>query len=182
MSVAEYFDGLAKHGRMYRAGDANSQEALDVRWKVMAEAIPFTNPLVLEAGCGYGGFADYLVDTRAVQYLGVEVSPKQADLCRSAGHHVLGCDILDVEGQWDIVLGQGLFYKQPNYATCMRILEKMWELATHTVVVTTILDGEGDELSFRYQNLIDMADLLGCPRWTMRNDYHPNDVCLYLYK
>jgi len=183
MSVAEYFDNLAKHGRTYKAGDATSQEALEARWKVMAEPIESWDT-VLEAGCGYGGFANHLRETRPhIGYHGVDVSPKQIQLAGEWGHWVGVSDVLDVDwGHWDYVVGQGLFYKQENHDDCRAILAKMWELATKAVVVTTILDGEENELHFNVSMLLSWVRELGCTKWTLRHDYHPNDVCLYLYK
>ena len=179
MSVAEYFDNLAKHGRTYQASDAGSREALVARWDVMADALE--DGTILQVGCGHGDFADYVGHPH---YTGIEISPHSAQMAQDAGHHVICMDVLDVKrGEWDYVVGQGLFYKQKDYETCEKILAKMWELATKAVVVTTILDGQGlDELWLGLPKLLEWVEMLGCEKWTLRHDYLPNDVCLYLYK
>ena len=193
MSVAEYFDNLAKHGRTYKAGDASSLEALEVRWEVMVAAIDkhfvgnCAPPSIFEVGCGYGGFPDYLEKERpyTVKYTGIDISPHQARLARDVGHRVSTSNVLDVNARdwtYDYVVGQGLFYKQVSHTACHEILTKMWDLATKAVVITTILDGQENELSFTITQLLHWVYATGCTKWTLRHDYHPNDVCLYLYK
>ncbi len=192
MTVAEYFDGLAeKYGRTHEAADAGSQKALEARWKVMWEAridqwqFKGSYPRILQVGCGHGNFVDsmpdYLWGVNGFYYEGVDVSAKQV---ANAVHglKVRCANVLDVEGEWDVVMGQGLFYKQTGHATCQRILKKMWDLAYGAVVVTTILQGQGDELWFDIPMLLKWVKDLGCTKWTLRHDYLPNDVCLYLYK
>ena len=189
MSVAEYFDNLAQYGRTAKGADASSMEALEARWKVMAAGIPEGQwhpdepNHVLDVGCGYGGFADHLAEHRPdLLYTGLDVSLKQVELARQAGHHAEHIDVREFAGQWDVVLGQGLFYKQETYRACYDILAKMWDLATHTVVIITILNGQIDELHPDIPFLLEWVEKIGCTKWTLRHDYHPNDVCLYLYK
>ncbi len=178
MSVAEYFDGLARYGRTYQASDAGSREALVARWDVIADGVE--DGTVLNVGCGHGDFADYLGHPH---YTGIEISPRAAKIAQDAGHHVINMDVLDVkQGEWDYVVGQGLFYKQESLETCLAILHKMWELATKAVVITTILRGGVGELNLTVPYLLYMVRHVGCEKWTLRHDYLPNDVCLYLYK
>ncbi len=179
MSVAEYFNELAKHGRTPQAVDAPSQQALDLRWEVMGEPIAAMDR-VLDVGCGYGGFGDWLeVNKPGCRYTGIDVSGKLVAL---SNHRSVVGDVRQLSGEWDYVVGQGLFYKQKNIGYCLEILAKMWELATKSVIVTTILKSEENELSFTIPTLLEWVEVIGCTRWTLRHDYHPNDVCLYLYK
>ena len=182
MSVAEYFDGLAKeHHRNAKTSDASEIDALEARWRVMTYPIA-KESTVLDVGCGWGGFGEWLKLYKPdAVYTGVDVSAKAiAQTRKLAAWHG---DILDINVfRWDYVVGQGLFYKQKDFATCLAILDKMWELATKAVVITTILEGQEGELSFNIPFLLTWVQGLGCEKWTLRHDYLPNDVCLYLYK
>ena len=181
MSVESYFEGLAKqHGRTPQAVDAPNQQALDCRWKVLAEPIPDMSS-VLDVGCGYGGFGDYLENEKAgCQSEGIDISPTLVAMAKARHIAHLG-DVCKIRGHWAWVVGQGLFYKQKDWATCEEILNNMWRLCTKGMAITTIVDGQEDELSIRPTQLLSWGTRLSM-RWTLRHDYHSNDVCLYLYK
>ena len=87
-----------------------------------------------------------------------------------------------MNGQWDYVIAQGLFYKQWCAGDCLDILQKMWTLTRKALGVTTIINGQKDELTITAWTLLSWVRDMGCEKWTIRHDYHPNDVCLYLYK
>jgi len=144
----------------------------------MAEPLGHGNT-VLDVGCGWGGFGEWL--NCKTHYQGVDVSSELIKQVRNLD--VYHGDVLNIGVlRWEYVVGQGLFYKQENYNACRKILAKMWELATKAVVITTILCGEENELSFNIPQLLSWVRAVGCEKWTLRHDYHPNDVCLYLYK
>ena len=183
MTVAEYFDGLANSYPRHSPGavDASNMTTLWKRWDAMGEAIK-GGADVLDVGCGWGGFGEWLVERGGYgEYQGVDVS---AELVKQAKDlDVYHGDVMDIGVfHWDYVVGQGLFYKQAGHYACLDILDKMWDLATKAVVVTTILRGQEGELSFPVSVLLGWVEDIGCDKWTLRHDYHPNDVCLYLYK
>ncbi len=149
MSVSKFYDDLAqKHGRSYKATDTSSQEAIEKRWKVLVE-VPEPGETLLDVGCAYAEFADYL-EARDVNvvYTGVDVSQGLIDHAAEKWRPSLSCaDVRELDGEWDVVMAQGILYKHKDHDVAYDIVAAMWERARRVLAFTTILNAEPGELT-----------------------------------
>lgn len=192
--IAAYYDDLARrYGTAPQAVDASSQEALDVRYRVLGDAIDLSGKSVLEVGCGFGGLGAYLRGRfRDVDYTGIDVSEELVAAGRRE-HPELRLDVsdlldLEAEPRYDAVVAQGVFYLLGSRAQAKaeRLIEKMWALASECVAFTTLsawATSPADAEEFRADpvRLLDYCRTL-TTRLQLRHDYHPGDVAIYLYR
>ena len=191
--IAAYYDALAAaHGTGPQAVDASSQESLELRYRVLGDAIDFDGKSVLDVGCGFGGLGVHLTERYAdVDYSGIDISEGLVAAGRHA-HPELRLEVGDVlemppAQRFDAVLAQGIFYLLGDEAEAKaeRLIAAMWALAVECVAFTALSSwatGAVDPQEFR----VDPARLLNycrtlTPRVVLRHDYHPGDVALYLY-
>ena len=83
----------------------------------------YTNPRVLDVGCGSGRIAEFVLEAGAAHYVGIDFSEPMVDMARArlerfGGERIeliLG-DFLEAtfDGQFDVVLGLGLFDYLPD--------------------------------------------------------------------
>jgi SAM-dependent methyltransferase len=84
--VADYYTGkLREHGPTYHGVDWNSPESQHVRFEQFMRVIPTTEPVsVLDYGCGYGAFAEYLegAGVDLTRFTGYDVSKEMVATAR----------------------------------------------------------------------------------------------------
>jgi SAM-dependent methyltransferase len=85
--VADYYTGkLREHGPTHQGVDWNSAESQLLRFEQFTRIIPSGEPVsVLDWGCGYGAFAEYLEGLDAVElagYTGYDVSEEMVAQAR----------------------------------------------------------------------------------------------------
>jgi SAM-dependent methyltransferase len=85
--VAEYYTSrLREHGPTHQGVDWNSAESQLLRFDQFMRIVPSGEPVsVLDYGCGYGAFAEYLEDLDAVEladYTGYDVSEEMVSTAR----------------------------------------------------------------------------------------------------
>ena len=196
-NIAEFYDNLAEqYGAHYMTSHTDSQESLDVRWKVLSEVCDLRGKSVLDVGCGYGGLGNYLKKNRIKHsgYIGVDISEKAVEvgLKEYPKMMLLHGDILENEiGFFDVVLSQGPFYlADEKYAH--KLIDKMWNLANEAIAFTGIStwydrQTQNGTIIIDDYYRIDPAKMLNYLRKytdkiVMRHDYWKGDCCFYLYK
>jgi SAM-dependent methyltransferase len=85
--VAEYYTSrLREHGPTHQGVDWNSAESQLLRFDQFMRIVPSGEPVsVLDYGCGYGAFAEYLEDLEAVEltdYTGYDVSDEMVSIAQ----------------------------------------------------------------------------------------------------
>jgi SAM-dependent methyltransferase len=191
--IAQYYDALvARYGDDPRSVDAPSPEALEVRYRALAEVAPLSGKSVLEVGCGFGGLGHYLrARHEDVRYTGIDVSPGLIRLGREV-HPELELredDLLELEGEalHDVVLAQGIFYLlgEGAEARTQELVERMFRLAREAVAFSAISTWAARQDPDEYR--VDPVRLLEFVQHltgfvVLRHDYHPGDVTFYLYR
>jgi cyclopropane-fatty-acyl-phospholipid synthase len=85
---------------------------------------------VLDIGCGWGGTARYLAETRGVEVVGVTLSQQQVDLgrqmCRGLPVEIRRQDYRDLDDRFDRILSLGMIEHVGwrNYRTFMRTVRR----------------------------------------------------------
>lgn len=192
-NVAQYYDDrIIQHGPTHKAVDASSDEALLARYKVLSEVCDLSNKSVLEVGCGYGAFGNYLkTNYPSINYTGVDIS----ELMIEAGQelysnlNLLHADVMQLgtvfnEG-YDVVLCQGLFYLLDDFEQVKALIAKMFSLTRDCLAFTSVCQWpygpSDDEL-----RIDPVATLEYCQTLTqnvhLRYGYWPGDICFYLYR
>lgn len=190
-SIAAYYDSLAdKYGATHQSVDASSQEALDVRYRVLSEVADPRGKMVLDVGCGFGAVGSYIGDRDINNYVGIDISPKLIELAKTKHRHLrFECaDLMDWNEPADIILSQGILYKA-DYTKIEAIVDKLYSLTNEALAFTTIYMkhphkmGEYKDGEFRpnIHWLLDHCQGL-TDKVVIRADYWKGDCCIYMYR
>ncbi len=191
--IAAYYDKLVeKYGHEPQAADASSTASLEVRYRALAEVRDLANKTLLDVGCGFGGLGVYLHKRYSkLDYEGIDISPLMIAEGRrvypdlSLSHR----NVLDLPPKptYDVVLAQGIFYLLTEDAEtkAYNLIRQMFVLAREAVAFCALSAWAGrrtaDEFYINPIELLDRCRQL-TSRLVLRHDYHPGDVCIYMYK
>jgi SAM-dependent methyltransferase len=114
--VADYYTGkLREHGPTHQGVDWNSAESQCLRFEQFMRIVPPDRPVsVLDYGCGYGAFADYLeaAGAQLTQYLGFDVSHEMVASARERAAGRAGWSFTTSRGKLhpaDVTVASGIF-------------------------------------------------------------------------
>jgi SAM-dependent methyltransferase len=187
------FGGLvSRYGHDLRALDYSGPQAQQKRFEVLADAVPLDGLRVLDVGCGFADFADFLAERApTASYVGVDITPEVLDQARRAHPdlELIDGNILTtpVPGPVDVAVANGIFYLLGSDGPRLikEIIARLFELVTTAVVITTLSawSDRREEGEFHADplELLDFCRTL-TTRLVFRHDYHPGDFAIYLYK
>lgn len=191
--IAGYYDHLVDlYGHDPRACDASSAAGLEIRYGVLSQVCDLNGLSVLEVGCGFGDLGVYLrARNPGVRYSGIDLSARMIEEARRCHPDLeFRCgNVLDLgnEERFDVVLAQGIFYllRDEAGARTQALISKMFSLATKASAFCAISAWAPRKSVDEYY--VEPAEVLSwgrtlTPRLTLRHDYLPNDVALYLYR
>jgi len=191
--IAAYYDRLVeKYGHEPQAADASSAASLEVRYGALGEVGDLSNKAILDVGCGFGGLGAYLrKQYPKLDYTGIDIS----SLMIVEGRRVYPDlrinhkNVLDLppEPTYDVVLAQGIFYllEGDTEIKAYKLIRQMFALAKEAVAFSALSTWAERHTAGEFY--IDPDKLLvWCRQLTsrlvLRHDYHPGDVCVYMYK
>lgn len=191
--IAEYYATLIrKYGHDPRACDYGRAESQQLKFRVLADVMVLNNSSVLDVGCGFGDFAEYL-EGRFVglQYHGIDLCP---DMITEAKRHHPQLDLrvaniteLAPDRRFDVVIANGIFYLLGEDAVpaMQEMISRMFSLATTAVAFNSLSawaqDQEPGEFYADPLRTVEFCRRL-TPCVAMRHDYHSRDFTVYLYK
>jgi SAM-dependent methyltransferase len=111
--VARYYSSkVREHGATARGVDWNSEATQELRFSVLSTLLPAAGFHVVDLGCGYGGYADFLAaERRDFRYTGIDVSPDMIEHARAqhagAPNLDFACD--SAPPRADYVVASGIF-------------------------------------------------------------------------
>ena len=75
--ITDFYDGLIqKYGHDPRACDYGRAESQRIKFQVLSEVAPLENSSLLDVGCGFADFADFLqARFPGLQYSGMDLCP-----------------------------------------------------------------------------------------------------------
>jgi SAM-dependent methyltransferase len=139
--IDAYYSGkLRDYGATPQGVDWNSEQAQRVRFEQIARVLPFGRRFsVLDYGCGYGAFAEYLTDAGYdADYSGYDVSQPMISAARSRlGPTAALTSSQDELGPRDYVVASGIFSVKMDVldddwkAYIGSTLDRMHALSTH---------------------------------------------------
>lgn len=191
--IASYYEGLIRqYGHDPRACDYGRPESQNLKFRVLSEVLPLNNCSLLDVGCGFADFANFLKDEfTGLRYSGIDLcSAMVSEAQRNHSHldlSVANINDAPLNRTFDVVSANGIFYLLGDHAWPMmqRMIERMYALATKAVSFNSLSAWARDQESGEfYADPLRTLDF--CRRLTpwvvLRHDYHPRDFTVYLYK
>lgn len=190
--IGEYYDRLVeRYGHDHRSCDYGRAESQRRKFEVLADVVPLEGKSVLDVGCGFADFSDYLLTRYAdVKYAGLDLS---AQMVRNARELHPQLDIRQMNllhedpGRFDIVSANGIFYLLADDAwSLMRALvTRMYECANEAVSFNSLSTMASDQPAGEFY--ADPKEVLHfcltlTPYVVLRHDYLQHDFTVYLYK
>lgn len=191
--ISGYYNKLiSKWGHDPRSCDYGRPESQITKFKVLSEVLDLNNLYILDVGCGFADYADYLYLTyECINYAGIDITPSMIDEARRL-HPDMNLrvqNILTLEGyeNFDVVTANGIFYLLEERAPDLmqEIIKKMFSLCRVGVAFNSLSSWAEDQvLGEFYADPLETLDF--CHKLTsrvaLRHDYHPRDFTIYMYK
>ena len=204
LKIAEHYSqAFEKHGATPKGLDWDNQENLDKRYRVMYELIKhsFDNQSLLDFGCGFGGFYNWLSENSGINYHGIDINPDVIKIAQKI-HHEAEFYQFDIHKSapeywyrvrnYDYIICNGTFtvkntLTQEEMTNFMcSTLEKLWTKTNKGIAfncMSKVLDFERDDLfhvsfdqlsQWVYDNL--------SSKFLIRQDYGLREFTMYVYK
>ena len=206
LKIANYYNNaFNEYGDTPEGLAWDNQSNLDTRYKVMYELIKNSNQEIpntlLDFGCGYGGFYQWLKEHNArVKYTGVDINNNVLTSAKEKFPETewLNDDIhssnssFSSESHWDYIICNGTFtvkdtLTQEEMTNFMyNTLEKLWAKVNKGIafnVMSKLVDWERDDLF--HVSLDELGWFLKnnlSRNFVIRNDYKLYEYTVYVYK
>ena len=188
-----YDERFAQYGADPRTLASGPESRHTVRFSVLRDLGIHAGASVLDIGCGFGDFYQWLRSQGIdVQYTGVDINPTLIDVAgrRHAQARFLVRDLQDepLAERFDYVVSSSAFNVRleaiDNYAFVADMLARAYTMATHGVAIdflSSYVDFTGDDV-FHYapERVFALAKRL-TKRVCLRHDYPLFEFCVYLY-
>lgn len=185
-------DLLAKHGASFKSLGYGTRESQLARFSVLAQVGNLNNASVLDVGCGFAEFYDFLEGQGLeVDYHGCDISDEMIATARRS-HPSLSVEVAEflrweANRTFDYVVssGMGNVRTSTNRHFIEESIRKMFALC-HAGVAVNMLSAYArfHDLDSYYARPEDIFGFcMGLTnRVVLRHDYKANDFTLYLYK
>lgn len=191
--INRYNDRLCKHGANISALASGTEERRDIRFRVMTEVGIVDRDSVLDLGCGFGDYLNYLSKQDVeISYTGYDINPKLIEIAqeRFPGRCFEVKDILQEDFPiFDYIVSTSCFnlplQYQDNYEFVEQILRTCYDHTRKGVSIdflSSYVDFKSDE-GFHYEpeRIFQIAkSITKCVE--LRHDYPLFEFNIYLYK
>jgi SAM-dependent methyltransferase len=190
-----YKDKFKKFGFDPKSLLWKSRGAAHQRFRQFWAEIDFSGKKVLDIGCGFGEFGKFLIKRyKGVSYTGVDIVPEFIEIAKKevpAGKFLVADYLKDsVEGEYDVVIASGVLNSnvEGNLEYRKKAIKKMFEL-TDNVLAFNMLgnhpapDNNGGS-NIWYSDSLEILEycLTLTRRVVLRQNYHPKDFTIIMYK
>lgn len=105
-----YTEKIIKHGPTPNGVDWNGKESQYLRFEVLSNIIEENNVSILDYGCGYGAFYDFLKQKNIqTDFTGFDMSQTMIDECKKIHKDGNWITLLDEEKKYDYIIASGIF-------------------------------------------------------------------------
>ncbi len=175
-----------------------NQERQILRFKKSIEIVDFANSTILDVGCGYGDFYEYLINKNITpkSYTGIDLLNEHCNVARQ--RLPITCDIICGDflqkelkkSEYCILSGTLNYYDKEWFVFAHKVIDKMWSLA-HTGIIFNIRSPKSmhsaPELSARQHK--DLSPSYWCSyaesmttRYALFHDYVDYDYTIAMWK
>ncbi len=191
--IIRLYEGrLEKFGWTVKTMGWSSREQQFLRFRILSEISNLNGKSILDVGCGFGDFFDYLKDNGIrVDYYGIDLSERI--ISEAQKHHPdLKFEVMDILNEeigrnFDYVFESGILNKKSssNLADAHAIITKMYSLCTIGIacnMMTDYVDYTEDYL-FYYspEKMFGFCKSLS-KSVVLRHDYPLYEFTVYLYR
>lgn len=174
----------------------NSKQSMLERYMAIVKMVDLRGKVVLDVGCGYCDFYDFLkaVNIEVREYVGVDLHPEIVKEAKRRHSHLVvrQADFLETEiepDNFDYCIGCGIvtFAIDCWKERTTKIMKKMFEAAREGIVIDFLKDREGGPPKEPKSYYCKMSEALKiaekiAPYVNLKNDYRFNSFCLTLLK
>ena len=189
--IKKYNERYAKYGLDPRSlGWLKGRQK--IRFKILAEIGNLDGCSILDIGCGFGDFYQYLVDDKSyeIDYYGVDLNNTFIQIAEK-NHPKVRFDQINFMSlsnlnKYDYVIASGIFeYKFPDQEKIIsQCLKQMYELSIKGVSVnflSSYVDFETEEAYHANPEYIFTISKKLTKRVVLRHDYLPYEFTTYMY-
>lgn len=187
-----YETRLKEHGYSVKAMGWRDREQQYLRFKILSEIGDLNGTKILDVGCGFGDFYEYLINKGIkVDYTGYDISPKIIDMAKSK-HSQIKFEVKDIlkeriSEKFDYVLESGILNKRisNNIEYAKKIITRMFELSKVGIAVNMMTDYVDYKEDYLYyyspEGVFKFCKSLS-KFVTLRHDYPLHEFTIYIYK
>ena len=191
-TIRRYENRLKQFGYDVKSLGWRTKRQQYLRFEILAEIGDLNNSSVLDLGCGFGDFYDFLLEKGIkVDYTGYEISRKLIEIARER-HPELKFEVKDIlrepiNRSFDYVVSSGIFnHKMSNNDLFIKeIFRKTFEICNIGIahnMLSSYVDYMDSELYYASPiKIFDFCKTLS-RRVTLRHDYMPFEFTVYVYK
>lgn len=175
--------GITEDVKSLGWGSVESQEN---RFSVLLEINGFSkNDTVIDVGCGYGDMSMLITN-----YTGIDIRERAISIAskKYTDRKFIKCDIDNINNKYDWAIASGIFcFNIANWEDYVeKTIKKMYDVSNKGVSINFLSDlsiGKRDP-DMKYSSITEISHIINriTNRFTIRHDYQPNDVTVYLYK
>lgn len=190
--ISLYETRLNEHGDSVKTMGWRDREQQYLRFKILSEIGDLNDAKILDVGCGFGDFYEYLINKSIeVDYTGYDISPKIIDVAKSK-HPQIKFEVKDIlkeriNEKFDYVLESGILNKRisNNIEYAEEMIARMFELCEIGIAVNMMTDYVDYKEDYLYyyspEEMFEFCKSLG-KFVTLRHDYPLHEFTLYIYK
>jgi SAM-dependent methyltransferase len=154
--ISSYYSTLVeRHGDDHRSCDYGRAGSQQIKFGVLSAVIQ-PGQRILDVGCGMAAYADWLAESGLdVAYTGIDICP---DMIKQASRRRPELDLkvadpFEVDGQWDVVTANGIFYllQESPQTTMKRLIIRMFELSLDCCIFNSLSTWAPDSNSGEFQ-------------------------------
>lgn len=191
--ISEYYERLVdQYGNDSRACDYGRAESQQTKFEVITQVMPVQGKRVLDVGCGFGDFTDYLIDHYTdFFYEGVDITPRMIQEARRLrpdfSFQILDIMTQDPGSTYDLVTANGIFYLLGDDGEFYmhQLIKRLYELSSEAVAFNSLSawadKQEPEEFYADPISTLEFCRTLS-PWVVLRHDYMPHDFTIYIYR
>jgi ubiquinone/menaquinone biosynthesis C-methylase UbiE len=190
--IQRYNSRLKEYGDDIRTLASGTEERRRIRYKVLSEIGLLPRCSLLDIGCGFGDFYNYLSEQCIqMQYVGYDINPSLIEIAQTK-YPIAQFEVKDIQTdpfpKFDYIVSTSSFNLrlnvQDNYQFIEEIMRLCYDHAKRGVAVdflSSYVDFESPE-AFHYkpETVFSIAKKI-TKRVCLRHDYPLYEFCIYLY-
>ncbi len=193
----KYFnERFSKYGESVKSLWGNLDSQLH-RFEILSEIGDLSDKNILDVGCGFGDFYDFMVNRRKIpigKYIGIDINSNivKVGKKRHPGTQILCADILDFQANIpiDYSVASGIFFlPDPNWEKYLtEVSPKMFALSKIGIGINLLSifspnSGINKESYYGDPSKV-LKIIMGevSHKLVLRHDYRDNDFTIYVYK